>query len=39
VVRAARHPRGNPMAAINLRCVDGLDLKSIPVKEHDGRTA
>jgi hypothetical protein len=30
-------PKGNAMAAINLRCVEGLDLKSIPVREFDGR--
>jgi hypothetical protein len=29
---------GEPTAAINLRCVEGIDLKSIPVKEFDGRS-
>lgn len=31
-------PNGNRMAAINLRCVDGLDLESIPVRNFDGRS-
>lgn len=30
-------PEGNKMAAINLRCVDDLDLSKIPVQEFDGR--
>lgn len=30
-------PKGNKMAAINLRCVEGLDLSSVPVKHFDGR--
>lgn len=30
-------PKGNKMAAINLRCVDGLDLDAIPVQHFDGR--
>jgi hypothetical protein len=30
-------PQGNRVAAINLRCVDGIDLKAIPVHEFDGR--
>lgn len=29
-------PQGNRMAAINLRCVDNLDLDSIPVQHYDG---
>ena len=31
-------PQGRPMAAINLRCIEGLDLAGIPVKEFDGRS-
>ncbi|ARP85359.1 GFA family protein [Bordetella genomosp. 9] len=31
-------PSGEAMAAINLRCIDGLDLASIPVKHFDGRS-
>ncbi len=33
------HPPGHRMAAINLRCIDGLDLDSVPVQHHDGRAA
>lgn len=29
-------PKGNAMAAINLRCVDGLDLDQVPVHHHNG---
>ncbi len=32
-------PKGNPMAAINLRCIEGLDLATIPVQHYDGRDA
>ncbi len=31
-------PKGNRMAAINLRCIEDLDLKSIPVHEFDGKS-
>ena len=30
-------PQG-PMAAINIRCLEGVDLASIPVKHFDGRS-
>jgi hypothetical protein len=30
-------PKGNRMAAVNLRCVEGLDLDAIPVQRFDGR--
>lgn len=30
--------QGNPMAAINIRCVEGIDLDSIPVKHFDGKS-
>jgi hypothetical protein len=30
--------QGNPMAAINLRCIEGLDLAQVPVHEFDGRS-
>ncbi len=30
-------PTGAAMAAINVRCLDGVDLASIPVTEFDGR--
>ena len=28
---------GNAMAAINIRCLEGLDLSSVPVQHFDGR--
>jgi len=33
-----RTPDGAAMAAINIRCLEGLDLDSIPVTHHDGRS-
>jgi hypothetical protein len=30
-------PKGNPMAAINIRCLDDVELESIPVRQFDGR--
>jgi hypothetical protein len=30
-------PKGNAMAAINLRCLEDIDLESIPVQHYDGR--
>lgn len=31
-------PNGNRMAAINIRCLEGIDLTSIPVQNFDGRS-
>lgn len=31
-------PKGNAMAAINLRCIEDFDLGSIPVQHYDGRS-
>ncbi len=31
-------PKGNRTAAINIRCLEGIDLESIPVKHFDGRS-
>lgn len=31
-------PYGHAIAAINLRCIEGLDLDSIPVTHFDGRS-
>ena len=31
-------PKGNRMAAINIRCLEGVDLESIPVQQFDGRS-
>ena len=31
-------PKGNAMAAINLRCIEDIDLEAIPVTHYDGRS-
>jgi hypothetical protein len=31
-------PKGNQIAAINIRCLDGIDLESVPVQHFDGRS-
>lgn len=31
-------PDGTPMVAINLRCVDGIDLGALQVTQFDGRS-
>jgi hypothetical protein len=31
-------PKGNRMAAVNIRCLEGIDLESVPVRHHDGRS-
>ncbi|MDB5873913.1 MAG: hypothetical protein JWQ07_3355 [Ramlibacter sp.] len=31
-------PKGNAIAAINIRCLEGIDLESIPVRHFDGRS-
>ena len=33
-----RGPDGAEMAAVNVRCLDDVDLSAIPVKQHDGRS-
>jgi hypothetical protein len=30
--------KGNPMAAINIRCLPGVELASVPVKNFDGKS-
>jgi hypothetical protein len=30
-------PKGNVMAAINIRCLEGIELENIPVTNFDGR--
>jgi hypothetical protein len=32
-----RDPQGRTMAAINLRCIEGIELERIPVRQFDGR--
>lgn len=31
-------PAGNRMAAINIRCLEGVNLESVPVQNFDGRS-
>ena len=31
-------PKGNAMAAINIRCLDGVDLESVAITKFDGRS-
>jgi len=31
-------PKGNAIAAINLRCIEGIELETIPVHHFDGRS-
>jgi hypothetical protein len=31
-------PKGNPMAAINIRCLENVDIDTIPVTSFDGRS-
>ncbi len=33
-----KDPKGNKMAAVNIRCLEGIDLSSIPVTHFDGRS-
>jgi hypothetical protein len=32
-------PDGKPMVAINVRCLEGIDLESLDVMHYDGRNA
>lgn len=34
----AKDPKGNPTAAINIRCLEGIDLDAVPVRHFDGRS-
>jgi hypothetical protein len=31
-------PKGNQMAAINIRCLEGIDIDSIAIQHFDGRS-
>lgn len=33
------HPNGQRMAAVNVRCLDGVDLDALTVSHFDGRSA
>ena len=35
--RGAR-PDGTPMVAVNVRCLDGVDVAALPVRSFDGRS-
>jgi hypothetical protein len=30
--------KGNAMAAINIRCIENIDLESVPVQNYEGRS-
>lgn len=30
-------PNGDAMAAVNIRCIEGIDLAAVPVHHYDGR--
>ena len=34
----APDPKGNLTAAINIRCIEGIDLDKVPVTHYDGRS-
>ena len=34
----APDPKGNPTAAINVRCIENIDLAAIPAQHFDGRS-
>lgn len=34
----ATDPKGNPMAAVNARCLDEIDLAALPRQPFDGRS-
>jgi len=34
----ANDPKGNAIAAINIRCIENIDLESIPLQHYDGRS-
>lgn len=31
-------PQGNAMAAVNIRCLEDIDLDAVPVRHYDGRS-
>jgi hypothetical protein len=34
----ATDPEGNAMAAINIRCLEGVDIDAVPLQQFDGRS-
>jgi hypothetical protein len=33
-----KDPKGNEMAAVNIRCLEGIDLEAITITHYDGRS-
>ena len=33
-----KDPKGNEMAAVNVRCIEGIDLDQVKVQHYDGRS-
>ena len=31
-------PNGDPVAAVNVRCLEGVELEKVPTKHYDGRS-
>ncbi|MDR7336042.1 GFA family protein [Roseateles asaccharophilus] len=31
-------PNGDAVAAVNIRCIEGIDLAAVPVQHYDGRS-
>ena len=31
-------PKGNPMAAINIRCLENIDIDAVPLTHYDGKS-
>jgi hypothetical protein len=38
VIGEGKDPKGNEITAINIRCIEGLDLEKIPLQHYDGRS-
>jgi hypothetical protein len=36
-LRRGTAPNGDATAAINIRCIEGIDLEAVPVQHYDGR--
>jgi len=34
----ATDPQGQPTMAVNIRCLEGIDLEAVPVQHYDGRS-
>jgi hypothetical protein len=33
-----KDPKGNAVVAVNIRCLDNIDLEAIPVHHYDGKS-